>query len=1516
MVAEPSAQENGALAAALRQYSKRKGPDDFSSLTGFVEKHPNSAWNAALLSGLGTEYYNTAHYSKALEAWRKGWELGKTATEPRAKAMADRAAGELAYMLARLGRMEELEALLKSVEGRTFIGSATEKIAGAREGLWNMQHRPEISFRCGPLALHRIKAVTGASTEADMAIHNSASTQRGTSLPQVAELSKKIGLNYQMTFREKGAPFIVPSVIHWKVGHYAALTKQEGHRYFLQDPTFGNDVWATTNALESEASGYFLIPSGPLPTGWRAVEPQEAEKIWGKGNISGHTPHNTAPGDPASNPCDSKGKRMAVSRVHLMLVNLNLIDAPVGYAPPVGPAIEFTVRYNHREAFQPSTFTYANFGPKWTCDWVSYITDNPQSPSADVNYYVRGGGTRIFNGFNTNSQRFAPQSREQSRLTRTGAESYEMVSPDGSKMIFSRSDGSAGTSRKIFLTQVTDPFGNTVTLNYDASLRLTNIVDAIGQATTLSYSNASDIYKITRVTDPFGRVAEFQYDSLGRLTNITDVIGINSRFNYEGSGDFINTLITPYGTTSFTRGDAGTTRWLETLHPDGSKERVEFNQGSNLGVPFSEPAAQVPRGMGTFNQWLYARNTYYWSRTACAQAYGDYTKAKIYHWLHELDLSMASGVLESIKEPLEGRVWFDYPGQASSLSVGTSDKPRHIGRVLDDSSTQLYSYEYNEFGHVTNSVDPVGRTFSSIYSTNGIDLLEVRMTRAGKNELLYSATYNDQHLPLAMTDAAGQTTTNTYNARGQLLTTTNPKGETTTYTYDTNGYLVAIDGPLPGTNDTLTATYDSFGRTRTKTDESGYTIVMSYDALDRITNITFPDATFHQFTYNRLDPSAIQDRAGRQTLLEHNSMRDLVKRTDPLNRVTRFEWCRCGNIKSLTDPMGRTTQWHTDVQGRLTAKEYGDGSKVSYFYENASGRLRQVVDEKLQIKQFSYHRDNALRSIHYLNAFVPTPAVTFSYDPDYSRRDSMTDGMGTTHYNYAPITAVPTLGAGQLLSIDGPLPNDTVTYQYDELGRQVLTAIDGVASLMTHDQAGRLVSETNALGTFTNVYDAASARLLLQTFPNGQRVERGYAGNLQDRALQRITHMTGATPISEFLYDRDIARRRINTWSQQTGASPPGLYAAAYDDAGQLLSVSVTNSGNLLNQFAYTYDPVGNRLSEQVGNSNYAATYNALNQISTTTAPGNSRTNEWDAEGRLAAVTAGPLRTEFAYDGLGRLISLRQLTNGSEISFRRFVWCDDEICQERDASGTVTKRFFAQGVKVETGTNAGNFFYTRDHLGSIRELLDSAGNVRARYAYDPYGRRTRLTGDLEADFGFTGLFQVNETGLSLARFRIFDANLGRWLSRDPLRQAEQKEGPNLYTYVGNDPLNKTDPLGLQAEECCESEKRQLRLARVWCGVELKYAAALCEQALKENPDTGMQTCAKEYKIAKIVCDFYEARAIPAYEAALAACLQKCGQDPKCNFGLPGTPPTPPAPLPPPPPRRKRSGPPVPYDRYR
>jgi RHS repeat-associated protein len=136
------------------------------------------------------------------------------------------------------------------------------------------------------------------------------------------------------------------------------------------------------------------------------------------------------------------------------------------------------------------------------------------------------------------------------------------------------------------------------------------------------------------------------------------------------------------------------------------------------------------------------------------------------------------------------------------------------------------------------------------------------------------------------------------------------------------------------------------------------------------------------------------------------------------------------------------------------------------------------------------------------------------------------------------------------------------------------------------------------------------------------------------------------------------------------------------------------------------------------------------------------------------------------------------------------LWAGRTIVEERDSTGaTTTKRFFGQGFKE--GSNA--YFYTKDHLGSIREVVDTTGAVRARYDYDPYGRRTKVSGDVDADFGYAGYFEHAATGLKLTQYRAYDPTSGRWLSRDPIGL---RGGRNLYAYVGGDPVNKIDPSGL------------------------------------------------------------------------------------------------------------------------
>ena len=347
-----------------------------------------------------------------------------------------------------------------------------------------------------------------------------------------------------------------------------------------------------------------------------------------------------------------------------------------------------------------------------------------------------------------------------------------------------------------------DPQGNSVKISYDSQFRVIALTDAIGQVTVFSYTDSSDPLKITRVTDPFGRLATFQYDANGMLAQITDCIGLTSQFSYDSS-TFIQALTTPYGTTSFAFVDTNnagglTVGWKPPILT--GKERVEFNNRLRLAFPRILPSSVVPNGMSTTDDYINDRNTFFWDRNAYP-AYvanpNDYTTAHLYHWLHSDDYTTATGVAESEQQALENRVWFAYTDQPSSIAIGNSSKPTAVGRVLDDGTTQLHTYAYNALGQVVNSVDPLGRSMTYVYSTNMVDLLEVRQTTGTNNELQARFLFNSQHLRTAFFDAAGKMTTNTYNPRGQLLTTRDPLGETFTLTYDANGYLRAMDRRAP-----------------------------------------------------------------------------------------------------------------------------------------------------------------------------------------------------------------------------------------------------------------------------------------------------------------------------------------------------------------------------------------------------------------------------------------------------------------------------------------------------------------------------------------------------------------------------------------------------------------------------------------------------------------------------------------------------------------------------------------------
>jgi RHS repeat-associated protein len=717
-----------------------------------------------------------------------------------------------------------------------------------------------------------------------------------------------------------------------------------------------------------------------------------------------------------------------------------------------------------------------------------------------------------------------------------------------------------------------------------------------------------------------------------------------------------------------------------------------------------------------------------------------------------------------------------------------------------------------------------------------------------------------------VTDAANKATTLTYNAYEELLTSTNALGQTNTLAYDGNGYLQSVTGPVSGA--TSTFAYDGYGRVSATTDADAYTVTAQYDIADRPTTVTFPDGTTQTFTYDRLDLVQAKDRAGRRSTMTYDALRRQVAAGDGSNRITRQTWCTCGSLSSLTDATGNTTSWDRDVMGRVTKETRANSSFSTYVYDPMSGRLQSTTDPKQQVTTYTYGVDDTVSSIAYTNAAVATPTVTMTYDPSYPRLASLTTtGYGQTDYTYVPAG---TRGAGQPATIDGPLANDTVSYTYDDLGRQKTRSLNGVTTTWNFDTLGRVQSEVDPIGTFTFAYDGVTARLQQLAYPNGQTSTYSYFGNTNDRRLQDIHHQTGGgTTLSRFSYAYDKVGN-ITTWTQQYGTDVKA-YDFTYDGADQLTGAvyrTTDPTPTIVKRYGYSYDAAGNRTTARVDDAPMTYAYNTMNQLTSqagggvvafagttnepatvtvagspalgaggttfagtatlpagtsrvavtaTDASGNTatqqydvdvpvgtsassydangnliaqgtKTYEWDAADRLMRVLDnGSELARFTYDGTGRRV---QKTSAG--TTRSYVYDGMDILEERSSAGTIRT---VHGLGIDQplasvdGANAVSY-YLADHLGSIVQQTNASAAVTLTRSYDPYG--VPLQGAATSGYGYTGREWDAETALYYYRARYYDANVGHFISPDPLGV---DAGVNSYVYVDGQTIGSRDPFG-------------------------------------------------------------------------------------------------------------------------
>ncbi|MGE0494499.1 MAG: RHS repeat-associated core domain-containing protein [Vulcanimicrobiota bacterium] len=187
----------------------------------------------------------------------------------------------------------------------------------------------------------------------------------------------------------------------------------------------------------------------------------------------------------------------------------------------------------------------------------------------------------------------------------------------------------------------------------------------------------------------------------------------------------------------------------------------------------------------------------------------------------------------------------------------------------------------------------------------------------------------------------------------------------------------------------------------------------------------------------------------------------------------------------------------------------------------------------------------------------------------------------------------------------------------------------------------------------------------------------------------------------------------------------------------------------------------------------------------------------WDDQDNLIRVAFSPADTKVlhTYDAGG--IRKAKILDDETVteSFYSGLPTLNEV--ETPAVGSPVEFNYLMGHQLMGFESGGDFFYLlTDGLTSVRIVVDGSGDEVAAYEYLEFGEQTK-TGSGSSPKTFVGGLGVHDdsgdTNLLYMRARHYDARLGRFLSRDPIGFAG---GLNLYGYVGGNPVNYVDPVGL------------------------------------------------------------------------------------------------------------------------
>ena len=741
-----------------------------------------------------------------------------------------------------------------------------------------------------------------------------------------------------------------------------------------------------------------------------------------------------------------------------------------------------------------------------------------------------------------------------------------------------------------------------------------------------------------------------------------------------------------------------------------------------------------------------------------------------------------------------GELVYDYDPDTGNLTVfhnqenhitlysyGCLSSPHYLTDIDDPTGTPIIKNVYSDKGHIIAQCDAQGNvtTLEGCIELSS-DSIEKRTTytnaRGYRTDLLY-----DEYGNIVMERRYGddgeilETTRSFMPGTDLMLSETDPEGNINTFTYDKQGNIETQNLPGPNGLRTWTYTYTRCNKVETVTDPLNRVTQYEYDANCNLRFKNDPGGGITEYRYN-----------------EHGHNTHFI---DAEGNTWEIHYDSVGLPTGITDPLGNSSNFKYNWSGEMLYKIDRNGHRIDYEYDQCHRKIRETWNTIPSRTLFFEYNDNG--------------QITFASDPDSS---VSFDYWLTGELRNFESTGIPGIGTIRL------------SYDYDDNGNLIQVA---------DDIGGRTEYRYDAFDRIDSIRQSSSKGLIHE-----KRVDIDHHPFGMVETVRRYADIGANTPVAQttFSYDCGSCPSRISAIEHRrmldnniiehlefvrddfgnilSRSDTEGDHIYAYDNMNRLTSADHPDGG-LLPDESYHYDLVGNRLASHQSSTyaySYQYPYNAGgNQLR----QDDSYNYEYDRNGNLVLQvnrTTGAY-FEYAYDHRNRMVTLNHFDAGGTLLKSQSQLYDAlnrriGVINNGDVSGYVFERknplikFNGDGDVVEyrmydqymdgvyaIDTPTNTHWTLRDQVGSIMATLSNDGTQLSRIHYDSYGRIMAESGiDTNFELRYTARPFDRENGLHYARARFYNPIVGMFTQEDP-------KWPRRYSYARNNPTHFVDPTG-------------------------------------------------------------------------------------------------------------------------